>query len=262
MTSFWIGPGYPHEGYYYAYAEVLPDTVIGGEVFKKLVGSSSSGGMIGSSSYVGALRDNGLGQVYYAEPWASTPALLYDFDVSPGDTISDVYTGGVIVHAVDTLMVNGSPRRRIDLACDNAAWSSGVFWIQGIGCTQGLLHAAVCGSVSGTGELVCMSENEIIQYGSNTGNPGDCSIFLSTVEQTAENADLRVFPVPASDLISVQSTVGGPFDIEALTIDGRSVLRERLVGEVLAVGHLPSGTYVLRVVDAGGGMHVIRFAKH
>lgn len=35
--TFWIGPGYPYEGYFHTYDTASPDSVYNGEVYQKLL---------------------------------------------------------------------------------------------------------------------------------------------------------------------------------------------------------------------------------
>ena len=80
-TSFWIGPGYPYQGFHHTYDALHPDTVINGVTYQRL---------LESGYYAGALLDNGLGQVYHVQPGTTEPVLLYDFDVVVGDAVYGV----------------------------------------------------------------------------------------------------------------------------------------------------------------------------
>ena len=240
-TSFWIGPGYPYEGYFYEYDMVQPDTLIGGDVFKRLLQTNNLGGPF----YSGALRDNGAGQVYYC-PSGSTPVLLYDFDVQPGDTVSDVngiWLHDVVVYSVDTIVVNGTDRKRIGVECDALQGFAAAYWIQGIGGTGGLLHTDPCPSVSGTGTLICMTENDTVQYGLNVGGLGACDIFLGMA--TSDGSAAQVAPNPSTGIFTVSVEGGLVPACRVLDLQGREVLRT--VGGTIDLGTRPSGTYLLIV---------------
>ncbi len=244
-TSFWIGPGYPFEGYFYQYDLIDPDTLIGGEGFKRLAETNNFGGPY----YGGALRDNEAGQVYFCPSSETMPVLLYDFDVLPGDTVEDVmglWLGDVGVYSVDTIVVNGTQRKRIGIECLASPGFASAYWIQGIGGTGGLLHTSACPSVSGTGALICMTENDTIQYGLNVGSVGACDIFLGEGSGTVDAAPI-MFPNPSDGSFRFNTTVlrcvvrdaGGR---ELMKIDGT---------EIDLGGHAP-GIYFAEVSTASG----------
>jgi Secretion system C-terminal sorting domain len=243
MTSFWIGPGYPYEGYFYQYDPIDPDTIIGGEVFQRLLQTNN----IGGAFYAGALRDNELGQVYYCAPSAS-PVLLYDFDVLPGDTVDDVmgiWMDDVGVYSVDTITVNGTQRKRIGLECLTSPGFADVYWIQGIGGIGGLLHTTACPSVSGIGTLKCMTENDVIQYGTNVGAIGACDVYLGMVEES-ETPSVSLRPNPSEGQFFVDVEKGQILQCTVFDPQGREVHQVR--GNTLDLsGHAP-GMYTVVVM--------------
>jgi hypothetical protein len=247
-TSFWVGPGYPYEGYYHAFDQDSPDTLFAGQVFKKLTVRFSSGGYVyPGSGYGGALRDNGLGQVFYWEPWAAEPQLLYDFDVLPGDTVFDAYFGLALVHSVDTFMVNALPRKRIGLACvDQQEWAS-EHWIQGVGGTGGFFYSSLCGSVSGIGVLACMSVNDTLQYGG--AGFGDCEMILSVGEQTHGTRTWAV-PNPSNGRFTL---VAGGARVERCAIfDARGTWVKDEVGAIVDLSGLRPGVYMAQAITSSG----------
>jgi hypothetical protein len=263
--TFWIGPGYPYEGFFHTYDTTSPDTIYNGEVYQKLLTTYSNNFMVWGTGYGGALRDNGLGQVYY---WASgepAPALLYDFDVQVGDTVEDVYsiwTQDVRVYSVDQIEVNGTLRKRIGLECLDQPGFIGAYWIQGIGGSGGLFRTSACLSVSGVGALVCMTANDTVQWGGNVGAVGDCSLLLSQSELAANEESLLIYPNPATDRLSISHGGNARMDVEVIGPDGRQVLALPLFGKELLLSALPAGAYVLKVREATGTVRVARFVKH
>ncbi|MBP6574582.1 MAG: T9SS type A sorting domain-containing protein [Flavobacteriales bacterium] len=242
MTSFWIGPGYPYEGYFHEYDPINTDTIIGGEVYQRILLTDNFGG----SYYAGALRDNELGQVYFCAP-SDTPKLLYDFDVLPGDTVQDVmgiWLDDIGVYSVDTILVNGTPRKRIGIECLSSPGFASGYWIQGIGGTGGLLLTSACASVSGSGTLVCMTENDTIQYGTNVGAIGACDIYLGMVEENeTPSVSLRPNPSQGQFLIGVDKEL--ILHCSVFDPQGRTVLRVR-ENTIDLSGHAP-GVYTVLV---------------
>ena len=250
-TSFWIGPGYPYEGYFHEYAPVDPDTIIGGEVFKKLLETNNFGGPYSA----GALRDNEEGQVYYC-PNSGSPVLLYDFDVLPGDTIQDVmglWVDDVGVYSVDTIVVNGTERKRIGLECLSSPGFASAYWIQGIGGNGGLLLTNACPSVSGSGTLICMTANDTIQYGLNVGSIGACDIFLGKGNATM-NSDPTVYPNPSNGSFMFTSTAAPGSRWKVRDANGRELID--VEGDTIDLrGHAP-GIYFAEFSTAYGNHRV------
>jgi len=263
--TFWIGPGYPYQGFHYAYDPISPDTLYNGDVFKKLLAVYSFGWDIYSGGYGGALRDNGAGQVYFWEGGAPDPVLLYDFDVLPGDTVEDVYSlwqQYVLVYSVDTITVNGTSRKRIGLECLDQPGFIGAYWIQGIGGIGGLFRTTACPSVSGSGALVCMTVNDTVQYGLNVGAVGDCSLLLGQSDLDVAEESLVIYPNPATDRLTIGSLGNGRVNAEVFGPDGRSVLVQRLSGSELNIAALSPACYWLKVSEASGRVRMARFVKH
>lgn len=262
-VSFWVGPGYPYEGYHYTYDAVSPDTVYNGTVYTKLRVATSINGSIFPTVYGGALYDNELGQVYYWEPGAADPVLLYDFDVMPGDTLYDVhglYPQDVRVFAVDTVMINGTERRRVELECLGMTGPLGIHWVQGIGCTQGLLQMAACGSVSGLGELVCMTASDTVQWGPNVGGVGDCALALGMDDAPQASLALTPYPVPAEEQLFVRGAGAGA-RLEVFGPEGRIALASTAPQGPLDIRALVPGLHLLRVTDVDGEVRTARFVK-
>ncbi len=261
--SFWVGPGYPYEGFHYAYDAVFPDTVYNGDVYRKLMETYSNNGTVYGTNYGGALRDNGLGQVYFWAPGAPDPALLYDFDVAVGDTLYDVaglFITDVRVLGVDTVIVNGTPRRRVSVECLDGPSFYGEEWTQGIGSNHGLVHGTPCGSVSGIGELVCMTVNDTVQWGVNAGAVGDCSLLLGAAEAAVDER-VGLYPNPAEDRLSITCGACVPLCASIVAMDGRVVHQQALATRTIDVSAMPAGVYLLRVQQGDGKVLTKRFVK-
>ncbi|HQV51758.1 MAG: T9SS type A sorting domain-containing protein [Flavobacteriales bacterium] len=243
-------------GYYYHYDQTDPDTVIAGDVFKKLFLTSNTGG---PSDYIGALRDNGSGQVFICDQGSTTPAIWCDFDVMPGDTVLSVFSWwmeDVLIHDVDTITINGTPRKRIALSCPSSPGWTGDYWIQGIGSTGGFQFTNTCGSVSGNGELVCMTYNGIVQFGSNIGGSGDCAFYLGELDTQPQQNRFIVFADPNSGLLSIQQV--GPkhssAQVTVFEVAGRALGTWRMINADLLIemNAWDRGAYVVKIIDQQG----------
>lgn len=258
--TFYIGPGFPMNGTFYEYDPIQPDTLIAGQVFQKLRALSS----FGQYYYGGALLDNGYGQVYMVPNGQAQPNLLYDFDVLPGDTVTDplgVWQTDMKVLTVDTVVINGTQRKRIGIESTISPGGPSAYWIQGIGGNGGLFGTCGCSSVSGQTELVCMTVNDTVQFGGNVGGVGDCSLLLSADNDGIVPEAFTVFPVPTVDQLSWRPFSVQPVQAEVFGIDGRIVFAGIVGSNALPVGGFPIGAYLLRLVDTKGNVRTARFVK-
>ncbi|MEM6685144.1 MAG: T9SS type A sorting domain-containing protein, partial [Bacteroidota bacterium] len=91
----------------------------------------------------------------------------------------------------------------------------------------------------------------------------DCSTVtfsrtLSTVEN--ELTDVRLYPNPASDFIQIEgvSTIKA---VEMYTLDGKKIPASVAITSQVAVGHLKSGVYFLKVTDDQNRSIIKKFIK-
>jgi len=257
-TGYWIGPGYPFDGWYHTYDPLDPDTVLNGSTFRRILTTGNFGG----TWYDGALRDTEQGEVYYFPPGDTIQRVLYDFDVLVGDTVFGVYAipgvTDMLIMSIDTISVNGSDRKRIGIApLGGGATFATAHWIQGIGGDGGLFHSCGCIGVSGSAWLVCMTENDIVQFGANVGGTGTCEIYLAVQGTASTSASF----IPVHDPVQNVLNVGAPGSVEVVAPDGRVVLKRFSVdGRVPTPGLMP-GMYVVRVEDALGRIRAASFLK-
>lgn len=257
-TGFWIGPGYPFDGWYHEYDPSYPDTTISGSTFHRI----RTTGNFGGTWYDGAIRDNELGQVFYYPPGDTVERVLYDFDVLVGDTVNNVFAvpgvADMLVITIDTIPVNGSDRKRIGIApLGGGGTFATAHWIQGIGGDGGLLHTCGCVGVSGMAWLVCMTDNDIVQFGSNVGGTGTCEIHLG-VQAPSSSADPFM---PVHDPVLDVLNIAAPGSVEVVALDGRVVAKFFCANGMVPTSGLMPGMYVVRFEDTLGRVQAASFLK-
>lgn len=80
---------------------------------------------------------------------------------------------------------------------------------------------------------------------------------IETSNQEMANSDktkLQVYPNPSKDVFSInyQSTSKKPVEVEVLTLDGKSVFKQKFKGNIndkIDLSSQPSGTYLLKIKD-------------
>lgn len=231
------------------------DTLIDNMLYHKIYASNEEAGS--TWKFYGAYlrQDTSSNRVYYKNK-KDAEVLLYDFDLGLNDTFTVSDNGGIycqqIVTQIDTIQLNnGEPRRRLKLA--KVDYPLDVhYWIDGVGSTFALTHYYVFCLEDIPLELLCFYTNGELLY-----PPSPPSCFISSTEQPSSPLQFIIQPNPFTTVFTIQS--------EAVLFN-RFVLYN-LIGERMTEGqisqtshqvdctHLPSGTYLLSLMDAQGRHH-------
>lgn len=251
-------PGVEWDPPYY-YCMGSDDTLIGTQNYSKL---SFCGG-----PYAGALRDDGIGKIYYVPSGSASEFLIYDFSLNAGDTVTTYcYQGGCYmagscgpfwpytytVQAVDSVLINGSFRKRLHMEDG--------FLIEGIGNSKGLFIESWANVSNYTTELVCMSELDTVLY--PTFSVGPCS-FTDGIAEKIEGTDAVIFPNPSSGTFGLELSKGGEYRVQVCDVLGRSVQTYFFTGNRLSIdlsGKAP-GAYLIRLSDDTGGTLIRHILK-
>lgn len=198
--------------------------------------------------YKGALR-NDNGKVFFVPKDSAREFLLYDFTVSGGDTLHQVYfeIGGGMPTVddiyippghVDSVLIDGLWRKRINI--DGG-------WVEGIGNLQGLFWEYWYNVSGYAASLLCMSSN------GNTVYPeaafGACESSFETEESNEPNLSFQAYPNPTFK--SLKIACNGQVDEVILTAVNGQKMKELTVQDqkdiYLDINDLPSGIYILIV---------------
>lgn len=240
------------------------DTIINSTSYKQVDRCFSS-----SSSFHGAWRYEN-GQVYFVPKDSLNEFLLYDFTLDIGDEVDVLIQEGfgaspnfqviaTYVSEVDTVIVDGTPRRRLSVP--------EYTWIEGIGCTSGLFMEPWI-NVSNYGlSLVCMSTDDTLQYDGSPlviGEPGVCDFTVSSEELDQNPHISQIFPNPAKSQINLSNAE----DIDRLSIvniagqEVSSIAVAKGQTQVsISVEDLSSGMFLLQAFSDQQLMTSIRFVK-
>ena len=118
-----------------------------------------------SKRIAGAVREDDK-RVYFRRYWQQSyqdEVLLYDFNLSVGDTVSVGWSDyQLIVLEESQVQVNGTTRRQLGLAmyfADGTIGEIEEYWIEGVGSTYGFLNSGYEGWVGAFVYLLCYHEN-------------------------------------------------------------------------------------------------------
>lgn len=228
------------------------DTVIGTEIYTQV--------HICGGDYFGALRDNG-GQVLYVPKDSTIEFILYDFTLEVGDSIA--YPIGfwqstydtLVVHSVDSILISGEFRTRIEF--ENIP----DYWIEGIGCTAGLfIEPYMNNNVSGGfSEMFCFSHDDTVyvQHGS-AGNygAGSCALHYGTVQKNEQDYSITAYPNPTFGSVFLETDLDTSFESIIVTNGlGQKINPETNLSDSrleIDLSKFPSGIYFVTLTNERG----------
>lgn len=194
--------------------------------------------------YAGAIRESN--KVVYIIPDSSSgnEYVLYDWNLTQGDTIIKPYGGAVCggdtvtIYSVDSVLASDGYHRRLHLS----SWS---IWIEGIGSIAYLLEPAQLLCVSGNDKITCMNNDSSWIYPA-----GRNKCVVSLREHSENNENLKVFPNPSFGKINITLSNAHINEVTLYDLSGRIALKkESLSSNSLILENLEPGSYILSIVD-------------
>lgn len=179
---------------------IIGDTIINSITYHKLLKSGTEhehcafGNFIDNwysfSDYVGAFRqDTAMRKLFLVMPSNNTECLLYDFNLTVGDSVGGGCLGFspcAAISSIDSILIGNSLRRRFNLSTPFPYTI-----IEGIGSTSGLLEPLCPFEYSGT--LKCFSQNGETLYPDTVTS---CQLLTSIKNVSANSSSTKVFPNP------------------------------------------------------------------
>ncbi|MCF8371071.1 MAG: T9SS type A sorting domain-containing protein [Bacteroidales bacterium] len=224
---------------------VSGDTSIENNSYKKVY-LTNYDSIINIQSYVAAIREDSTKKVYVrvngyignSMPLSdSTDYLLYDFNLTEGDTFTsqgNAILNEWIVDAVDSIDINGEWRKRINLY--SYVYTS---WIEGIGDLNSLFFPLLY-TFEHSFILSCYEDDNIFWT-----NPyliqinTDCYTYVIEESINSEKSEMQVFPNPSGDYITFKSEKA--FEHEAVIYIFNSL------GQIKDMVKLENGLYNINV---------------
>ena len=79
---------------------------------------------------------------------------------------------------------------------------------------------------------------------------------LTTATHELSDATINIYPNPVNDLLYIEINRALDFTINLYNIDSRLVLSQSKAN-YLDLSHLPSGTYMIEIMDLRTGKHIL-----
>jgi len=185
---------------------------------------------------------------------------VYDFSVSQGDTITDLYNPlrehlfyddfNVVVDSVYFVDINGNNHRALDLIRIDYPEAKETI-IEGIGSECGVLEVghAFSGAVGWSLSLLCYWENDELAYHADSYD--FCFYDDLSVVKPKNTEAIHIYPNPARDILNVSSE-DIITKVELIDVNGRLLFSKKT--SVLSMSDLKikSGVYLLRIFTING----------
>lgn len=232
------------------------DTIIVGKTYQKLLENgyrcvvcpSDSFNTTGFNQYKGAIRQDSTNKkIYFCQPDSTHEDLLYDFNLSIGDTLPLSYNnfGNNYVSSIDSALWAGRYRKQYHIS--TSGHSNYVSLVEGVGSTEGLiypLNTGPWGNINGT--LNGFSLDKIVC---------DTSLKSLSVKQI-NNSGLKyiIYPNPVNSLLQVSVSNETLSQIKIVDVLGNEIMVKPTLspstgGELLSVdvSNLANGVYFIRI---------------
>lgn len=244
---------------------ITGDTVIGGISYHKLRKTGASYPYTSTTcnfdvptgpidEYVGAFRNDSSAQkVYFVPSGHSSDTLLYDFDLSVGDTLPDTYFyslgGPYVVYTIDTVSFDGEDHEiyRLDSSCGRVGPLNGYAWIEGVGSNKGLLGTYGC-PFERYISSECYSENGVPRLSSHSTLCDTVTSLRDSKRKIGKVTSVKAFPNPTKGMVHLE--------IPTDRSEGRAILRNAY-GERVGEKRITSGGRISFKLDGPSGLYLI-----
>lgn len=207
---------------------------------------------INVAGYVGAFRnDIPNKKVYYINSHSKTEEILYDFNITVGDTIKSCginqpYT--MQIFAEDSVRIGGNYRKMWHGFSINGG---SIDIIEGIGGTFDPIHYCPVMD-SPTYNLTCFSQNGDINY----PNVSPCNI-IGTINSIDVDFTVTLSPNPfhSSTLLTLSKAFENA-DFKIYNTSGKQVRQQKIISQTTTIHRegLSNGIYLFQVINSKGNL--------
>ena len=206
--------------------------------------------------YIGGLRQDVISKkVFFISDTMNSDTLLYDLDVSIGDTLPETYLANlyinqpVVVQSIDSVMVGSLYRRRFNFATP----STNEFIIEGVGASAGPF---ILNNFFENGPYLRCFSGDSGALGLGYSNCG-FNMGVMNPKATNENLELQILPNPTIGTVKIISSQ----KIHSIVLTNSLGERISLVNQSnsqfeLDLSSFSKGIYFVKVTDEKGNFGV------
>jgi hypothetical protein len=201
--------------------------------------------------YAGAIRDDD-NRFYMVRKDQDAEVLLIDFNLEPGDTIRAEIGNGNIINNIEILADGRKCISSIPEICGGCC--STITLLEGIGHSGGIMEDPPCYHIGYYGHyLNCYEIDGELIYQTDIPLVVDCENFFSSVDDLPDIPDVKIHPVPATDMLSVD-LLNMPYKqsfISIFNITGSLILTREIQSSHtdIDIQHLEKGIYLVRIYN-------------
>ncbi|HEX8517565.1 MAG TPA: T9SS type A sorting domain-containing protein [Bacteroidia bacterium] len=254
----WYQPDGCCSTYTHTRSETFGDTVLGSYTYKKYYKTNPS------TQLMGAIRnDIPAKKVYYYDFSNEMESLLFNFDLSVGDTVYTSEEDTVFVSDIDSvLLLDGVYHNRYKLLntappclCPALIPSS---LVEGLGYFDGnvYLNEHHTGNSQSQFKRVCAVADGVtlVDNGSPTpGLIGECNSIIG-IEESGRDEVFLIYPTPAKDLLHLKLNYSNLTSYNITDLLGKVIFSGSITSSETTIDltSLPKGTYFIRLIDPKG----------
>ena len=221
------------------------DTLLSGQMYKKIYKSAEEFPV--NWNYYGCMREEDK-KVWSKGTNNYPERLIYDFNLSVGDTIWLFEYDPMILDSIEYKLINNENRKHFYFSYPSYQ-SLTEFWIEGIGSNRGIFTSGTATVDGGGFWLLCMKENGDLIY----MNPNYNNCFLITEIQETNNSIIEVYPNPAQNKIKVKNTENIKIESSSIVdLKGQKLLEFKKNKTELDLSVISTGIYLLKVTHEKG----------
>ena len=163
------------------------------ELFDSVINVNSYGNPTNYSELIGYIAESDK-KIYMINRNIYQPNenLLYDFNLSVGDTFKSQYFNHILIK-IDSSEYYNKKYRTFHFA-------DSLVWIEGIGSTSGFIN-----NYNYPDTLLCVSENDTLIYKNNLGYDCVIAVNIDNIEEMNNPNDFKIYPNPTSEKIFIES---------------------------------------------------------
>lgn len=209
--------------------------------------------------YAGAIREDSGKHIFLRLPNANADTLLYDFNLSVGDTVHNYLNftcSSPTVSSIDSVLVGSSWRKRFNLY-DSSCGASGVSFIEGIGSTRGLLEWT--SAFESAGQLECFQLRGQTLYPDTISN---CPLIVAGIPENKKACAVNCI---ATNLNAVSFSAGEFCNYKQVFIyNSRGQNVYAVSGNLvfpfrISAAEIGSGIFYAQFISASGEMTTVKF---
>ncbi len=214
--------------------------------------------------------------VWFFNPIIEDFELLYNFNAQPGYSwshskaygeTSEFFSEHYRVDSTSSVVINGQTLRRLHISyrTESGSYAPQDDIVETLGSLHFLMYAfrffaPPTFDATYPDGLRCYYDPEFGLY--ESGIASSCEA-VPVRESPAVPEDIRAYPNPTADVLTIENLRAGPLDFTVSDVHGRTVLRgQSAPGHTeLAAGHWPGGVYVIRFEERGKGVGRLRVVR-